>query len=396
MIPKKNRRLPYRRITRRRNVNGYTARRRTILSRFGRTRSTRRINYTGRRRTGLKRRRVVSRKGPVSKVLRRLFPINRFTYNTAQLEKVNAAIPNDSLGCRWFVPLRALDVSISYPNWSDMVDVASQISIKGTNDSLIRIDQVSIGGNDMKFMTSNFRQTVKIVSQHNAQTVIECYTCTARRDIPYYNNNGAENSFNFMNILGHGFTVSNTFNDQGTGLVTLDPDNYTQTTNPFGASSAALTDAALTPFDSTTFTKFFQVSKPDKRIIDSGDMTTFTLSHKRQLTHRPSQYKNLFQPNSNWRYDGNVTDLISVAPKGAKFLLFKMYGQVAHVAGESTFLKNTTPAVAVSTHVQFDYQYVTPSSRITYRSANYGIDNESTATQIINEKTGATVFEANA
>jgi len=392
MIPKKNRRLPYRRITRRRNVYGNSTRRRTILSRFRRSRPNRRLNYTGRRRTGIKRRRTLSRKGPVAKVLRRLFPINKFTYTTAQTEFVANSVPNDALGCRWFVPNRALDVSISYPNWTDMVDVANQINSRGMADNLIRLEGYSNQGNDFQFHTSNFTQTCKIVSQSNSQTVIECYTCTARRDIPMYEYAG-NNSFNFLNILGHGFTVSNLFNDQGTGLPTLDPDNYVGDTTPFGTLSEALRDAALTPFSSTTFTKFFQISKPERRILDSGDMTTFTVSNKRQIANRPSQYKNLFQPNASWRYDGNVADLICVAPKGAKFLLFKMTGQIGHVNGATEFMKYSSPRIDMVTHVSFDWQYTTPGSRITYRSANFGIDNGNAPITIMNEKTGVSVAE---
>jgi len=395
MIPKKNRRLPLRRFTRRRNVNGNSTRRRTILSRFGRSRSTRRTNYTGRRRTGFKRRRTVSRKSPVTQVLKHLFPINRFTYVTAQQEQVTAA-SSTTLRCQWFCPLRAADVSISYPNWTDASDIAATINRSDVSDALENPTGSEIGSNDPRFYTMNFQQSCKIVNNSNAQCCIEAYVCTARRDIPMFSIPPAfENTFNFLNLLGHGFVTSNVQNDAQTGLPVLNPET-SMITGFFGKGALQMNDAARTPYDSTTFTRLFKVSSVPKRILNAGDISVFNLSHKSKITNTASQYKTLFAPTSTWRYNGNVDELASVAPKGAKFFLFKLTGQPAHIPGEtSTLVKYTNPKIDMVTTVQFSYQYIRPTGRYTYRSSNYGIQEGNQPTSIINEATATPVAFVN-
>jgi len=388
MIPKKNRRLPLRRFTRRRNVNGNSTRRRTILSRFGRSRSTRRTNYTGRRRTGFKRRRIVSRKSPVTQVLKQLFPINRFTYNTAQQEEVIPGSFQGALSCRWFVPVRALNVSISYPNWTDMLDVAGVIQKGSPSDTLAASGSAfTQGSNDPKFHSMNFRQTCKVVNQSNAQCCLEVYECTARHDVPTFTQGALFQGFNFLNWLGHGFAVSNVNSDVSTGLPTANPDED-MVSAFLNAGALQMTDAALTPFDSPTFVRLFSVKSVPKRILNAGDITTYQMVYKKKFTNKASQYKTLLGPDSTWRYSGNVDELSCVAPKGSKFLLFKLTGQPAHIPGEtSTAVNLTTPKVDVVTHVEFQYQYVNPRGNFTYRSSNYGIQQGNQPQTIMNEAT---------
>lgn len=396
MIPKKNRRLPLRRITRRRNVNGNTTRRRTILSRFRRARPNRRLNYTGRRRTGLKRRRTVSRKGPVSQVLRQLYPINRFTYTTAQQEVVPPSGFAGSLPCTWFCPLRALNVSISYPNWTDMTDVAAVIQ-KGSPDGTLGLSGSAFtqGSNDPKFYSMNFTQTCKLVNQSNAQCCIEAFYCTARRDIPAFSLGVFFQGFNFLNWLGHGFAMGNVNQNLNTGLPVGNPDDAIVTGN-IGLNALQMNDSSLTPFDSPNFVRLFSVKSVPKRVLNAGDITSFSLQHKTKLTNKASQYKTLLGSDSTWRYNGNVDELSCVAPKGAKFILFKLTGQPAHIPGESgTLIKTTSPKIDMVTHINFSYQYVNPRGSFTYRSANYGINGGNQRTSIMNEATATIAEEAN-
>jgi len=315
--------------------------------------------------------------GAVASVLKRLFPINKYSYNTAQLEQVTGGTLSNELPCKWFVPKRAADVALSYPSWVDMCQVANVINERPVTGAMLNSD-ISISSNVVKFHTSQYHQVTQLVNNSNSQVVVDCYTCSARRDVPYHQN-GEFTTFSILDILGQGFESTSLSSTINSGLDFTDTYQSSSTTGGDTQDSPMMYEASRTPYQSTTFVHYFKIDNTKRVIMNAGDLRQFHLRVSKRLDNTPNQYKHLLASDSRWAFNGFTSELHTIMPRGAKFLLFKITGQAAITnrpegvapADYTGPVSTTNPLVVVKTQVNFSYQAPINKGPVTIRASNY-------------------------
>jgi len=339
---------------------------RTNVSSVRRGRSTRRM---ARGRRGARRRISSYRKrskggSSFAKLTRILAPVSSYQFAVAGRAEVAVAPGTTNANCRWFLPQRAADFSLGYPNILDVTDLAYYLRQQGRNAALLT--DVEMHSLDSRFITRDYRQLTKIVNQCNAQCIIEYHVIEARRDIPF-RFNAEIGAYNLLDFLGNGFYATALQSASATGVEVSDP----LVTSGINSINSAMSDASFSIFSSGPFLHYFKVKKVRKVIMNAGDIKMFELDHKAAITHRPATYARLIATDGSWQYQQN--DPFYSFLKGSLFQLFKLTGTPVNDRDTKTNVNLSSPAVDFFTNVSMKYQAVVKTGAVNYRGPGFGL-----------------------
>lgn len=189
-------------------------------------------------------------------------------------------------------------------------------------------------------MVMNRNTTVHIKGQaryvlrnmSNEPITLRAYYVKARNNVPIYNGNGS-----IYNLLGEGFG-----DKANLGTVT--------------ASNLFMTNWMFTPFDSTTFTRYFKITRVRK--FKLKETQSKELYIKKSTTIKPASLFNIesLAP-AGWNTQPLEWDYI----KAARFILFRMEGNPAIPTGQTTYqtqISTTTPCIAMETIMTYQSQLI--------------------------------------
>jgi len=321
----------------------------------------------GRRRRGARRRLNSFRKrskgsSSFQKLTKILAPVSSYSYTVAGRAEVGYSAIDPA--CKWFLPERAANFSLGYPNLLDINNVAFFLNQQSRSSALETVPEMS--SLDMKFLTSGFRQTTKVVNQCNAQAILEYHVIEARRDIPY-RFNSTTGAYNILDLLGSGFFTAGVSSIPTNGIESIDP---AATFNDLH-SNQGMVENSRSIYTSGPFLHYFKVKKVKKVVLNAGDIKLFTLSHKGAITHRPALYARLTANASSWAYNSNEPFYAFL--KGCQFQLFKLSGTPVNDKDTKTLVNLSGPAVDFVTDVRFSYQSVIKTGGVNWRGASYGL-----------------------
>jgi len=308
-----------------------------------------------------------------AKLTRILAPLSTISYQVAGREQIagvaTAAVSSSGVTlCRWFTPRRASGVSLGYPNWLDVQTTATALNGHDRSTGFANTSQ-TIESLDFKFLTSNFKQSTKIVNQCNAQCILTYYIIEARRDIPIVVGEAETVSANYdiLTMLGKGFYTSALRSIGNSGL---DVTDFVSTTVPTSANEA-LVDGAYSVFNSGPFLHYFKVKKCKSVVMNAGDIKTFSMINKRQVVNRPALYCNIIADNDAWNYQNNQPNYCCL--RGAQFQLFKLMGTPMNSAATPTSVNLTAPAVDFVSSISYTYQQIVKAGGVHLRGPNYNL-----------------------
>jgi len=177
--------------------------------------------------------------------------------------------------------------------------------------------------------------TYTIRNQADEDIFIKAYVCHVRKD---YKELGASNQ-NVYALLGKGFQ------ERG-----YDPSNG-------AAYNGGLTRPAITPYDSSTFTRVIKIKRSFNIRLKPAQMRRVRLVTGWKA-YRPLDYSH-FPGNTGTSWAGGTLRFDYI--KGERFILFKLFANPGAVTGQTTFFHNigqTNPGIIMHTARNYKYKHL--------------------------------------
>jgi len=342
---------------------------------------SRRSRRSNRRPAGVTRksRRVFKRKASARRlttasVSRAICPINTYSFSLAAREVGNVASVG-TLPCAYFTSVRFTNISLGYPNFTDVCGIGMTLTGSSSFDALTRTDDrgQAVASIDTAYTTFNYREKHTFTNVTNAQISLDCYYIVCRRDIPKYTATtaaGGFESYQLLDWLGAAFSRSTIDSLNTSGIETALP----ATMNPeFSSASTLMLDSQYEPSMAPYFNQYFRIRRTKRLKIGGGGIATVSNNVRRRITNAPGDYKNLLLNTSTWIYSD--TGATTVWRKGSSLMLFRMHGQPVNSAATHAAVNYHTPELDHVTQVSFNYQAKLKRGSITYGGPSFGIFN---------------------
>lgn len=277
------------------------------------------------------------------------------------------------VSCKYFVPYRAGDVSLAYPNFTDSANIGLALNNTTTFTALARTQDTNqaVASIDVAFTSFNYREKHTITNVTNAQVTLTAYYLTCRRDIPYFTGTTSVSIFNAYNLLdwlGAALARVSVLSLSTTGIDTAFP---TLQSAEFSETSFLMTDNQLDPRMAPLFNQYFRIRRVKTKKLGGGGICTFTNNQPRRIINSPNDYKNLLLNTTGWVYDQGATH--TVFKRGSQLLLFKLIGQPVNSAATVTQVNLHTPAVDMMSECSFKYQSRLKRGTTIYGGPSYGV-----------------------
>lgn len=245
------------------------------------------------------------------KILTSLEPWRLITSQRGEQYTVPLSSATTGGGCTYFAPFAYLPATGAANGTLGVTDACTLCEVA---------DKIGFVGPpfNVRFHVSEMEINYNFTNPNNSKLQMIAYYCIARRDVPsLYSYN------NIISLLGDGFEA----NGLGTGN---------------GGGNTHLSRLESTPYQSTTFCHFLNIYKTQKITFDAGSIINLHLKTKRM---RYFNMSNLIDPRTAGTTYLGATRIVDV-PKGTRFILFKIFGQVANqTAANSANIVWTDPKV---------------------------------------------------
>jgi len=300
-----------------------------------------------------------------------LCPINTYTFVLAKRES-GAAAATGTLPCKYFTSLRSDNISLGYPNFTDMTNIGLDFTGGSTGDALNRTYNPTqpVATIDCAFKSFNYREKHTLTNVTNGQVTITAYWIQARRDIPKYTGStagGGFESYQLLDWLGAAFARST--------ITSLDVDGIDNTlpttgSGEYSSTSSLMLDSQYEPRMAPLFNQYFRIRKTKNFKLGGGKIATVSMNVRRPFINSPGDYKNLLLSSSTWVYADSGSH--TVWRKGSMMMLFKMIGQPVNSSATPAAVNLHTPSVNHVTSVSFNYQARLNRGGHTYAGATFG------------------------
>lgn len=193
-----------------------------------------------------------------------------------------------------------------------------------------------------------------------ATTYLTAYFCKVRHNIP-----DLSGSYSPLIVLGDGFAANN-YNNTGTSRGQL-----------------GLTDSELTPFQSSRFCSLFKIYKVKKLKLQGGESGRLTVKQPRMWTLNMDDI--VTQTNVATMTTFPLMARYYSHLKGARFILWRIEGEVTNNDAVKTQITNTSPTVNFITHYHYEFKWMSDTHSNIYTQAAVGFSNP-VAPEIITEQ----------
>lgn len=274
------------------------------------------------------------------RILQAIEPWNLLTHQQGEQYTVPLCSGTTGAGVRYFCPTIG-GFSHGVFTLRDLLEISDKITTAQPYNNRFTISDVSL---QMHFTNPN-----------NSKLHLIAYHVKCRQDIPLGNG-----YHNIAAILGDGFLE----NGLGTGN---------------GTSNTYCTRFESTPYQSTTFCRYFKIYKTQKITMDAGATLTLNLKQTKDKFVNCSS----FVDSSTGTSALTATRFIDVV-RGARFILFKAYGQVANQTGaNSANIVMTDPTVDMLTITRIRWRKNVQNFVTTANDAPVGVSTATDATTAI-------------